>query len=373
MPDTAPPAFPKLIRLPDIQRPPQVPVATLAEVKSAADLPNRLLLGDLDPASFTLQKKGWAATWRDTDGHLTRLRYAGHLSGLELSFAGDEVVTLVSAERFADLAQSAQNIHPGAWLDQLGQQFAARYNLKTFPLREDDAVGADFPDGHLFTLVMPVPADRLLALFDLHKRLQENVAIRAGIDAYVRLHFSVVNYIEGRNHPMLAHPAGLVLQHVNALGTPAAAMPVREEDDDGVAAWTLQRSHYLYIAHCHLRDLARFVAALAESGFIGDAGSAQEGWPHAAEYGAALLPFGYEYVAKNVWWFDAERRRRLVYPTLGDADERSQLGGQGGDIWTKALIRDAMKAAEANKIETVRAYAEGLATANGRPSEDALH
>jgi hypothetical protein len=373
MSDTAPPAFPKLIRLPDIERPPRVPVATLAEVKSAADLPDRLFLGDLDPASFTPQKKGWAATWRDADGHFTRLRHAGHLSGLELGFAGDEVVTLVSAERFAELAQSAQNIHPGAWLDRLGRQFAERYNLKTFPLREDDAVGADFPDGHLFTLVMPVPADRLLALFELHQRLQNDDAIRAGIDAYARLHFSAVNYIEGRNPPMLTHPAGLVLQHVNALGTPAAAMPTREEDDDGVAAWTLQRSHYLYIAHCHLRDLARFVAALAGAGFIGAANATREGWPDAAEYGAALLPFGYEYVAKNAWWFDTGRRRRMVYPTLGDADERNQLGGQGGDIWTKALIRDAMKAAEVNKIETVRAYTEGLAAAGGRPEQDGLH
>jgi hypothetical protein len=369
-PAGGPPAFPKLLRLPEIERPVSVPVASPAEVKSADDLPSRLFFGDLVPASFQKQKKGWVAEWRDADGNQTRFRYAGHLSGLELRFLDEEVVSLVSAERFADLGQSMQNIHPGAWLDKLGQQLEAQYNLRLFPHREEDAVGADFPDGHLLTLVMPVPADRLMALYDLHKRLQNDPEIRTGIDAYARLHFSVVNYIEGRNHPMLAHPAGLVLHHVNALGTPAAEMPVREVDEEGVAAWTLQRSHYLYIAHCHLRDLNRFVARLAEAGFIGAAGTGKEGWPNGLEFGAALLPFGYEYAAQNAWWFDKDRRRRMFYPSFGDADDRNQLGGQSGDIWIKALIRDAQKAAEANKVDTVRAFAEGMAAGGGAAQPD---
>jgi hypothetical protein len=364
----APPAFPKILRLPAIERPVLVPVATFAEVKSAEDLPSRLLFGDLVPGSFKKQKKGWSAEWRDAEGHQTRYRYAGGLSGLELKFAGDEVVTLVSAERFSDLAQQAQNIHPGAWLDKLSQTLEAQYNIRIFPHREEDAVGADFPDGHLLTLVMPVPADQLMPLYDLHKRLQGDPEIKTGIDAYVRLHYSVVNYIEGRNHPMLAHPAGLVLNHVNALGTPAAEMPVREEDEEGVAAWTLQRSHYLYIAHCHLRELSRFVAHLAVAGFIGAPGTGKEGWPSAPEFGAALLPFGYEYAAQNAWWFDKEGRRRMFYPNFGDADDRNQLGGQSGDIWIKALIRDAQKAAEFNKADTARIFAEGMAAGAGEAS-----
>lgn len=376
------PAFPKILRMPEVERPVTLPVATPAEVKSAADLPSRLFFGDLVPASFKRQKKGWSAEWQDAEGHQTRFRYAGGLSGLELKFDGDEVVTLVSAERFSDLAQSVQNVHPGAWLDKLGQRLEALYNLRLFPHREEDAVGADFPDGHLLTLVMPVPADRLMALFDLHKQLQQDPDIKGGIDAYARLHFSVVNYIEGRNHPMLAHPAGLVLHHVNALGTPAAEMPIREEDEEGVVAWTLQRSHYLYIAHCHLRDLSRFVARLAQAGFIGAAitGNSQtgikEGWPQGPEFGAALLPFGYEYVAQNAWWFDKGRRRRMFYPNFGDADDRNQLGGQVGDIWVKALIRDAQKAAQSNKADTARAFAEGMAAGGGasvRPDSGALH
>lgn len=371
----SPPAFPKLLRLPEIERPVILPVAMPAEVKSADDLPSRLLFGDLVPGSFKKQKKGWVAEWRDTDGHQTRFRYAGGLSGLELRFMDDEVVTLVSIERFADLAQSAQNIHPGAWLDKLGQQLEAQYNLRVFPHREEDAVGADFPDGHLLTLVMPVPADRLMALYDLHKQLQLDGDIKTGIDAYARLHFSVVNYIEGRNHPMLAHPAGLVLQHVNALGTPAAEMPVREEDEEGTAAWTLQRSHYLYIAHCHLRELNRFVARLAQAGFIAAPGTGKEGWPHGPEFGAALIPFGYEYAAQNAWWFDKDRRRRMFYPNFGDADDRNQLGGQSGDIWIKALIRDALKAAEFNKADTARVFAEGMAGGGteAQPDRAELH
>jgi hypothetical protein len=362
------PTFPKLIQLPAVQRPVSVPVDKLTEVRSAADLPSRLLLGDLVPESFSQEKKGWSAEWLDADGHRARFRCAGGLSSLELSYDGDEAVTLVTAERFAELAQTIQNIHPGAWLAKLAEKLETGYNLRIFPHREEDAVGGDFPDGHLLSLVMPVPADRLMDLFELHKRLQTDPAIRGGIDGYLRYGFSVVNYVEGRNHPMLSHPAGLVLHHVNALGTPAAEMPIREEDEEGTAAWTLQRSHYLYVAHCHLRDAARFVARLAEAGLIARAGPGREGWPDGPEFGAAILPFGYEYAATNVWWFDREGRRRMFYPRFADPDDRSQMGANSGDIWIKALMRDAAKAAEAARVDTVRAFAEGLSDAAGRPA-----
>jgi len=366
------PALPKLIALPAIERPVRIPVAHFAEVKSAADLPDRLLLGDLDPARFRWEKKGWSAEWVDADGHKARLRYAGALSSLELSYFGNDAVTLTTAERFDELKQTVQSIHPGAWLDSLGRHLEERYNLRVFPMREDDAVGGDFPDGHLLTLVAPVPADRLMELFELHKRLQIDASIRTGSTAYLRLAFSVVNYIEGRNPAMLSHPAGLVLHHVNALGAPAAEMPVREVDAEGVAAWTLRRSHYLYVAHLHLRETARFVASLAAAGFVGAAGQTREGWPHAPEFGAALLPHGYEYAAQNAYWFDRHRRRRMFYPAFADAADRKALGGQAGDIWIRALIRDAQKRSEQLKADTVRAFAEGLAVRMGRP-EQGLH
>ncbi len=373
--DTAP-AFPKLLKLPAIERPYTLPVLAPAEVKSAADLPDRLLLGDLVPDSFRFEKKGWSAEWRDPDGYRTRFRYAGNLSSLELDYRGDEAVTLTTAERFADLGQTVQTIHPGAWLDKLARHLEGRYNLRVFPHREDDAVGGAFPDGHLLCLVMPVAAERLMELFELHKRLQKDAAIRTGIDAYLRLGFSVVNYLEGRNPPMLAHPAGLVLHHVNALGTPAAEMPVREEDEEGLAAWTLRRSHYLYVAHLHLREAARFAARLAEAGLLG-AADGGEGYPRGPEFAAALLPFGYEYAAQNAYWFDKDRRRRMFYPSFADADDRNALGavqgGAGGDLWTKALIRDAMKLSEQFKADTARGFAEGLAVGMGRPEAGELH
>lgn len=353
------PAFPKLLPLPKVERPVQFPVDKFAEVKSAADLPSRLVLGDLVADSFKFEKKGWSAEWRDADGHKAKFRFAGGLSSLELDFAGDELVTLVSAERFAELDGTVQNLHPAGWMDKLGERLK-RYNLKVFPHREDDAVAGSFADGPLLTLALPVPADRLMALFELHKQMQQDAAIATNLDGYARLHFSVVNYLEGRNPPMLNHPVGLVLHQVNALGTPAGEMPVREEDEEGIAAWTLRRSHYLYIAHCPLRDAARLVERLAAAGFIGEA-NGREGYPNAAEFGAALMPFGYEYVVKNVYWFDAERRRRVFYPDFGDSADRNALGAHSGDIWIKSLIRDAQKLSEQFKLDTARSFAEGMA------------
>ncbi len=371
MADTAP-VFPKLLPLPAIQRPAHVPVALIAGVKSASDLPNRLFLGDLAPDSFAKQKKGWKAEWRDADGHLTRLRCAGHLSSLELVYDGDELVTLSTAERFADLGQTIQNIHPGAWMDKLAKRLEPLCNLRVFPHREDDAVGGDFPDGHMLSLVMPVAADRLMALFDLHKQLQGDASITSGIDAYLRLAYSIVNYLEGENPGMLAHPVGLVMHHVNALGTPAADMPEREQDSEGRIAWTLRRSHYLYVAHLRLRDAARFVARLVEAGFIGRKADTAEGYPNGAEFGAALLPFGYEYAAKNVWWFDPEGRRRMFYPSFADTEERNALASHSGEVFVKSLVRDAQKIAERFKSETAQEFMAGMA-ATGPASPTATH
>jgi hypothetical protein len=150
-----------------------------------------------------------------------------------------------------------------------------------------------------------------------------------------------------------------MLHHVNTLGTPTAEMPVRELDPEGVAAWTLRRSHYLYLAHCRLREAGRLVDRLAAADFVGPAGS--EGYPGGPEFGAALLPFGYEYVVRNAYWFDPERRRRIFYPEFADPGDRNQLGSTRGDLWTKALLRDARKASEQLKAETLKAYAEGMA------------
>jgi hypothetical protein len=369
MADTAP-IFPKLLSLPAVIRPAHVPVAAIADVKSAADLPDRLFLGKLAPESFTPQKKGWKAEWRDADGHVARFRCAGHLSSLELVYDGDELVTLITAERFAELGQTIQNLHPGAWMDKLAKRLEPLCNLRVFPHREEDAVGGDFPDGHLLSLVMPVAADRLMALFELHKQLQADAAITSGIDAYLRLAYSIVNYLEGQNPGMLAHPVGLVMHHVNALGTPAADMPVREEDSEGRIAWTLRRSHYLYVAHLHLRDAARFVARLVEAGFIGRKTGNAEGYPNGAEFGAALLPFGYEYAAKNVWWFDAEGRRRMFYPSFAEAEERNALASHSGEVFLKSLIRDAQKVADRFKAETAQEFMAGMAATEGpRPGQ----
>ena len=360
MSDSAP-VFPKLLPLPSIERTVQVPVATPAEVKSAADLPSRFLLGDLVPESFKLVKKGWTAEWRDPDGHTVRFRFAGHLSSLEMSYDGDEVVTLITAENFVDLGQSIQNIHPGAWVDKLAARLEPAYNLRVFPHREDDAVGGDFPDGHLLTLVMPVAADRLMDLYELHKRLQTDVRLKTGVDAYLRLTYSIVNYLEGRNPSMLTHPVGLVMHHVNALGTPASDMPAREEDEDGTVAWTLRRSHYLYVAHLHLREVVRVVQRLAEAGFIGKKDGAPEGYPNGPEFAAAILPFGYEFAAKNAWWFDPDRRRRMFYPDFADTADRDALAGHSSEIFVKSLIRNAQKTALEFKADTAREFMEGMA------------
>lgn len=369
MADTAP-VFPKLLPLPAILRPAHLPVASPGEVRCAADLPSRLFLGDLVAGSFKAQKKGWTAEWHDVDGHRVRYRYAGHLSSLEMVYDGDELVTLITAEQFTELAQSIQNIHPGAWLGKLGERLEPAYNLRVFPHREDDAVGGDFPDGHLLSLVMPVAADRLMDLYQLHKRLQTDASIAGGVDAYLRLAYSIVNYLEGLNPAMLAHPVGLVMHHVNALGTPAADLPVREEDSEGRSAWTLRRSHYLYVAHLHLRDAGRLVERLAEAGFIGRKSGA-EGYPEGAEFAAALLPFGYEYAARNAWWFDPEGRRRMFYPSFADPDERNALAANSGEIFIKSLIRDAQKIASQFKADTAREFMQGMA--GGAPADQAVH
>jgi hypothetical protein len=144
------------------------------------------------------------------------------------------------------------------------------------------------------------------------------------------------------------------------LGTPAAELPARETDAEGSVAWTLRRGHYLYVAHVHLRDAARLVERLAEAGFVGRKG-AGDGYPHGTEFAAALLPFGYEYVAKNAWWFDAEGRKRVFYPSFADADDRNALAANSGEVFVKSLLRDAVRTSLAFKGDTAREFMGGMA------------
>ncbi len=60
--------LPPVIPLPQIDRPYAGTDCSPSEVKSPADLPNRLFLGDLDEQSFQSSANGWSAAYLDDDG-----------------------------------------------------------------------------------------------------------------------------------------------------------------------------------------------------------------------------------------------------------------------------------------------------------------
>ncbi len=309
-------SFPAAIPLPPVKRPPRSGTKLLNEIRSGDDLPSRFLTGEL--ATFNSSPDGWTATFSDqvVQSEVT-VTASGRIILIEETIDGQRTVFLSYPARgsWKDLAQPISATTPGALIRALGPTLSDRFNVHLVPWEEVWPSVATIPDGFMFDLYLPVPVARLMDLFQLHRRLAQENILPCSLSGQLRLHGSVVNYLEGKNGPEFEKAAELDVRNIFELGTPFFQQAQREVASGGSAAWTIRRTHYVYHAFSHYRCLPYLLRELLKGGLIGAApgSSWEEGFPHAPEYEAWVMPyplmnFGWDNLARNV----GENRRRLT-------------------------------------------------------------
>lgn len=330
--------FPKHIPFPNIDRPYRAGHLPLDRVNGVDDLPSRLLLGDLQPASFQRSPKGWQVQYRDQDNGGVDLEVTGSHFFVCPFFLGEKIMASGAANNPKALGMALTGQTANAWQEALKKYLEPKYPVTVV----NADTGGKFPtvcfipDGWLYTILVPVHFGHLNALLAFHNELVESTTLAAPMGASVRLQLHATNYVEGRWDGM-NDPYALIIRHLQQAGTPLCEAPVREEAPDGSAAWTIRRLTYLYRSQCFLRDLPRLIDALFLAGFLSDA----------PDMRAAVMPTEIAMSAATIRWWSEHRECKSVWTDFRFKESVDAGSATATAGLAQAAVRQAMDAGEA--------------------------
>lgn len=323
-------SLPDHVSLPVVERRPTTCSKSPAEVRNAGDLPQRMFMGNLDSAAVRLTESGWVALYRDHNpGTWFELKYERQSATFffRQSWNGHECNGGCQATTFNDLIGWACGMVLPWELDQKARMdVESRFNAKYIGDTEVRPISAYFPDGRIKSIIYPIPVTRMRDALAFHEKLEHSAEIKTSIRGFFVKGWSAVNYVEGDIPNFIESPLHLFTHTIEQLGLPAVEMPVWETSSGRPSAWTLRRLHYLHIVQVSFRDLLRALTTLCKFGLIGPASTdKREGFPHAHEFRALILPAGLEVSASQIQDFSRDRLRRTFYPQICTASQMQEL------------------------------------------------
>jgi len=243
-----------------------------AKVARPGDLPPYLVLGRLDPASFTRSARGWSARWRGLEadsffevafepeprGWSVRQQWRGRNGGFAF-FAADRPFPF-------SLMQGLLAGLPELWEAHLKEILETRHAISLIARDPRIPSVCGMPDGALYTLVIPAAANRLRFVRHWLQGLFDADPPDYPVSAEARLVLQAINHIEGRAPEWTQDARASFRQTVRDTGFPLIHLPLREEAPDGSAAWTSRRRLYcvfITVPFAGLLDLADRMAAQA--------------------------------------------------------------------------------------------------------------
>jgi len=355
--------FPKYLLLGRTSRP-TVHSVKASTVRTAADLPARLFMGDLEPATFVRNGHDWSAKYVDTTpGTWSEVSYKDGLLSVNQSFRGTIGPALYRTTK-DDLTEllRAHTDHPREWDLATRARLQSQYNLTYL---EVPGCISGFPDGYLRTIVCPVPFWRLPDTLEVIPKLDQDTAIRAPVGAQLVFGVDGIAYWPSRCPDIPNDPLKVYWSAIQDAGFP----PVNFQLDAETNSFWLTRVRYILVVGCAYRDLDRVVARLSEAAFIGT-NMDGNAYLDKTEWQAVVGPAGFEYLRVNIELSDSRQppSRVLSWQHLIDEETQSliaeliasvpseQLVIQGAEA-VKEITRSAadVKArAEATLVEQIR-------------------
>lgn len=325
--------FPTRIPFPTILKPHRSGTAILADVKSAEDLPSRLIFGDLLSDSFKGRLGAWSVEYRDGFGNGIELSVGEERFKAKLKFLGSESISVGPAKNeqaFLQLIDLASD----AWDGVLQTYLQTRFNIRVADPDRERFSAVYRPDGWMKTILVPIHPDKLERLLELHASLSKDLRIGANLSGCVSLQFNAVNYIEGLCPDALADKTELCLRTILHCGTPILSEPAREVAKDGSAAWTVRRSAYLFRCNAFLRDVPYLVERLSLAGLLSDE----------PDMCAFIAPTELVIQSKEYRWFSLGNECRIVW--VGETQDPHELLIESGVDMDEslALVSEAVTA-----------------------------
>ena len=242
-----------------------------ALVKSAADLPQYLILGDLDPSTFDQSASGWSARWQGTESDtyfdvaykadVTRWEIRQTWCGLDGGFS------LYPARILLDkvIVQALYTQFPGNWDGAAKSQLETAYQVTVVEQQEDAHTFCGIPDGAFRTIIFPIAVRNLHPIRKWIQDLVEESPLTYPINVDAKLVFQVLNYLEGKAPDWTTQQAVAFNQSVIETGLTPHGFPVREVANDGSAAWTLRREIYFLFIRLPFAGLTDFLIRMTSA------------------------------------------------------------------------------------------------------------
>jgi len=240
-------------------------------VRSVADLPQYLILGDLDPSSFELSAEGWSARWqgREDDTYFN-VAYRAEPGRWEVSqtWCGlDGGFSTYPARMSLDkmIGQALYTQFPRNWDREAKSQLETAYQLTVVEQPENTHTLCGIPDGAFRTIVFPVAARNLRGVRQWFKDIVNESPLSYPITVEAKLLFQALNYLEGKAPKWTSQAPMTFNQSVVETGLLPHGLPVREVGSDGSAAWTLRREIYFLFIGLPFAALTDFLIRAASA------------------------------------------------------------------------------------------------------------
>lgn len=308
-----------------IHLPPFVPIRrpdwqiSLDDVRSAADLPPYLFLGQLDASSFDSSKAGWSATWRRDESTWFRLHFdakSGTIEARDAWLGLDGCITDLGTPDLSLLTKMRFMWPVESWEEKAEEELQTRWNLKYVQAKKGDTLVAGLPDGLMKTLLLPVPVELLPILVETFIGFREDATMDFPVNGYVTPAMGAVNYVEGKNPEWAQDPEELFLRTLVATGLPPADLPVREVAESGSAAWTVRRIACMSFLAVPFAGLIPLLGRLEAAGLVSvgpmASGDGQPGLD-SVEFSGCVVQAGKEFETETIAWFSPDGKRRVFW------------------------------------------------------------
>lgn len=240
-------------------------------VRSAADLPQYLILGNLDPSTFECSAGGWSARWQGTehDSHFEVLyKFTSSRWEIRQTWCGLDGGTSFFPARLPlekVIAQGLYTQFPRSWDEAARSQLESAYQLTVVEQPENAFSFCGIPDGAFRTIVFPVAVRNLRPLRQWIQDLVEVAPLPYPITVEAKLVFQAINCIEGKAPAWTTQEAVAFSRSVVETGLAPQGFPAREVARDGSAAWTLRREIYFVFIGLPFAGLTDFLSRMAST------------------------------------------------------------------------------------------------------------
>lgn len=312
-----------------------------ALVRSAADLPQYLILGDLDHSTFEQSAAGWSARWQGTEGDTHfEVTYKAEASRWELrqTWCGlDGGFSLFPSRMPLDqvIAQALYTQFPRNWDEAAKSQLESAYQVSVVEQPENAYTFCGIPDGAFRTIVFPIAVRNLRPVRQWIEDLIEESRLPYPVTVDAKLVFQALNYLEGKAPSWTAQEAVAFKHSVAETGLAPQGFPVREVANDGSAAWTLRREIYFLFIGLPFAGLTDFLGRMTSaSGPIRTATDPAFRF----ELRPIVIPAGFEIQAESLALWDKARTTRsfLQFASPGQ-DQTAEMTQQVIDAERTAL------------------------------------